>query len=164
MTKATKAIIGHSLKVNFSEREKERFWKKVSIAGPDECWNWNGAISKCKNGSGYGSLCVLGRQVKAHRVSFAINKGAIPAGMFVCHKCDNRRCVNPAHLFLGTQSDNIRDCSAKGRMITKLTKYDVFSIRHSRENGEKLKVIAARFGVSTTTVSAIVRRRKWKCA
>lgn len=88
---------------------KERFTEKTSIAMTG-CWNWTGATD-----GRYGSMAVNGRQTKAHRISWTLTHGDIPDGMFVLHRCDNTLCVNPGHLFIGTQSDNLLDCSRKGR-------------------------------------------------
>lgn len=93
---------------------EERFWAKV--AKSDSCWNWTGSLA----GSGYGYLHI-GDKVErkprtAHRVSWEIHNGPIPEGLWVLHKCDNRKCVNPEHLFIGDRVDNMRDCAAKGRV------------------------------------------------
>jgi hypothetical protein len=87
----------------------ERFWNKVERG--DGCWEWRGAKSRF----GYGRFIVGRNNRLAHRVAWAATRGEIPVGMNVCHRCDNPSCVNPDHLFLGTQRDNVRDMHEKGR-------------------------------------------------
>jgi HNH endonuclease len=91
---------------------ENRFHKYVNFT--DECWEWDGA----KSSNGYGVILFNKKYSPTHRVAWKLYCGSIPKGLFVLHRCDNRACVNPEHLFLGTQKDNIRDGIAKGR-ITK---------------------------------------------
>ena len=91
----------------------ERYWRRVTKSAESDCWGWMGAT----DGRGYGAISGVGNAPKkAHRVSWEIHFGSIPAGMGVLHKCDNPKCSNPAHLFLGTQRDNCRDMASKGRI------------------------------------------------
>ena len=98
---------------------EDRFWEKVNKSADGGCWEWTSSIK----GNGYGafftSLEGEGRKcVGAHRFSYALANGPIPDGLWVLHKCDNRICVNPDHLFLGDCVDNMKDCASKGRVVT----------------------------------------------
>lgn len=93
----------------------ERFWEKVTIAGPDECWPWTASTR-----SGYGVFSINGTRRPAPQVAWELRHGEpFPEAMRACHTCDNPPCCNPAHIWPGTQQDNIRDAVAKGRIDPK---------------------------------------------
>jgi hypothetical protein len=136
----------------------DNFWSRVTKSRG--CWSWRGAKSWGYGRIGFG---------KAHRFSWELHFGPIPKGLFVLHKCDNRQCTNPRHLFLGTQADNLRDMALKGRSASgernaraKLTDRTVKLVRQARAKGETLAAIGSRFGVSATTVLRAVRRECWR--
>ena len=141
-----------------------RFLDKLCF-GMSECWLWRGS----RDGLGYGHFS----EGRAHRVSWLLFKGPIPDGMKVLHKCDVRNCVNPEHVFLGTQADNIQDMLKKGRQRTvpkfgednpmsKLTAAQVREMRNlRRETGMSAKRIAERFGVSTMTAHRAINKTSW---
>jgi len=148
-----------------------RFWEMVDKRGPDECWVWKGM----RNKFGYGRIHAFGRMGLAHRISYILNVGTIEPGNFICHKCDNPPCVNPAHLFQGTAGDNNRDATAKGHNFyqpghvlnvgsrnpkSKLQEADVEFIRL---NFKKFpyKVLAEKFNVSVATICNVVHGRTW---
>ena len=148
----------------------ERFWSKVNRGSADECWNWTASIIR----SGYGMFKFGGRENRlAHRVAYELTYGEIPAGdhfgtTCVCHRCDNRRCCNPSHLWLGTNADNVRDRDAKGRhkplkgsrvKSAKLTEEQVARIRQDRR---PLKEIAAEYGIAYCHLCDIRSRKWWK--
>lgn len=149
---------------------EERFWSRVKKT--DTCWLWTG---RARAGFGYGMLGRGGRQagmVGAHRVSWEIHEGPIPDGMSVLHRCDNPACVNPAHLFLGTQTDNMADAWSKGRRRVppsqgerngraRLTVVDAALIRAAYKRGMTQTALAGRFGVPQTHISRIVRNKAW---
>lgn len=88
----------------------DRFWSFVRKG--DGCWEWQGHI----NAFGYGEIYVNRKHVRAHRLSWEINNGPVPGGLYVCHLCDNPKCVRPDHLFVGTHRDNMQDGKSKGRV------------------------------------------------
>jgi len=126
-----------------------RFWAKVDRKDAVQCWLWTGATVR-----GYGELAVNRRPVYAHRLSWVIAHGTIPDNQSVLHRCDNPPCVNPFHLFLGTQKDNLRDAANKGRLtvprMKKLTLADRLDIFFSSARGVDL---ARAYGVSEMTIT-----------
>ncbi len=136
----------------------------------DGCWVWRGG----GKGNGYGSFVLNGKSTPAHRAAFILFNDASPEGKDVCHRCDNRACVNPDHLFLGTRLENMQDCKRKGRTArgaklgdrrgasgpaAKLSWDDVRKIRASREPSP---VLAARHGVCASNIDRIRRHDTWK--
>jgi hypothetical protein len=95
-----------------SDATRARFSDK-HITAESGCWEWQAGKDK----QGYGRFAIRPRNMAAHRASWLIHKGALPSGLQVLHRCDNPSCVNPEHLFLGTPTDNMRDCAAKGRIV-----------------------------------------------
>jgi len=144
-----------------------KFWERVQKT--DDCWNWTGGTAH-----GYGRLhvkTIKGKKHRhsAHRYSYEIHVGPIPSGMHVLHTCDNPACVNPAHLFIGTQADNDADRDAKGRQAygvrngqSKLTAKMVRELRKLREQGLTYKVLGRRFGISLNQARRVAIGVDWK--
>lgn len=150
----------------------ERFWSKVDrAAGPDGCWLW---VPGASGGRRYGNFYVGQRSLRAHRVAFALEFGGDLDGVVVCHRCDNTLCVNPAHLFAGTQADNVHDMMAKGRSVAvrgeqhgcaRLSASDVDQIRALVDAGHHtITAVSALFGVSRRQVRRIAAGESWKAA
>lgn len=134
----------------------ERFWEKVEKA--EGCWLWTGALGA----NGYGVTFLDGKIKRAHRVSWLMATGTeVPSNLDCCHKCDNRRCVNPDHLFIGTRRDNMRDCVMKGRHPVKLTVENVREIRARSAAGEVARTISASFGIHKNHVYKVVSGKAW---
>lgn len=143
-----------------------RFLSKVSTGDPRECWEWQGIITV----HGYGRMKVRRKMLAAHRIAFEVFHGPIPDGHHVCHRCDNRRCVNPCHLFAGTAKDNVIDAMKKGRHphgVThghaRLRPEEVVAIRRMyAAGGVTMKQLGAKFGVDKNQIIQIVHRRSWR--
>lgn len=147
---------------------RSRFWAKVDVRLPNECWLWIGA----KNTSGYGTFKLRNRQRLAHRVSYWLAHNVEPGAARVCHSCDTPRCVNPAHLWLGTDADNNADKAAKGRAHggkqdgasnprAQLTEADVRSIVELFRTGKGNTPIGRQFNVSHATIGMIRNGKTW---
>jgi hypothetical protein len=151
---------------------RERFWARVWVRGPDDCWIWQG-----RGGGVYGHVAVTrdgrSQSVSVHRLSYEWAHGPIPDGLLVCHTCDTPRCVNPRHLWLGTHAENAADMDAKGRRNhrpmqgeahprARLSQKDIDEIRRRAATGENQGVIARDFGINRSYVSRLHTRRSWR--
>lgn len=132
------------------------------IQTTDGCWEWLGGLSP----TGYGRFTLNGKSIPAHRLSYLYHFGILPSHLRVCHRCDNRKCVNPEHLFLGTDQDNVRDKVLKGRHAhgeshwnSLLTNNDVLYIRANSHLG--ISILTRQFSVSRSTIQDVLQRRTW---
>lgn len=161
--------------------DRERFWSRVK-QGPG-CWEWQAGTY---NTTGYGQFWVRSRRLRAraHRIAYELSTGAHPGEMLVCHTCDNRTCVRPDHLFIGTHADNARDRNAKNRQArgrrngaytqpgsrrrgsrngrAKLTEDQVVRMRGEINGGMSLSEAARRYGVTVQVVWEIHHRKIWR--
>lgn len=155
----------------FCEYTVDRFWSQVDKTFG--CWFWLGT----KFSTGYGMFQPVGRETwPAHRYAYAATFGIPPKGLNVCHRCDNPSCVRPDHLFLGTQSENIKDCFRKGRANNKpptaklgtanpmcrISELDVRAIRWLAEQGTRKKLIAIAYSLNYEHVRDICKLRVWR--
>jgi hypothetical protein len=146
------------------EITKERIESKVHRITESGCWVWMGATQV----RGYGEIITRNRKLLAHRASYEVFVGPIPKGMYVCHACDNVYCVNPNHLFLGTQKQNLQDMKAKGRSTwgernprAKLKMEQVVLIKEMLKNKSPVKEIAEKFNVSEGAIRSIKEGKNW---
>ena len=148
----------------------ERFWSRVDKRGPDDCWPWTGSAPR-----GYGQITddfPSRKAIRAHRLAYKLHYGSFLENQKVLHTCDNPPCVNPAHLFLGTDADNVRDMVKKGRQAkheqnggAKLTEEQVDRIRRDyipRHPVYGQRAQGRRYGVSHAMIGYIVRGENWK--
>ena len=151
----------------------KRFWDKVKKT--KTCWNWTGA----NRGNGYGCMRINKKMISSHRLSWELHFGKIHKNKLVCHTCDNRACVNPKHLFLGSHRDNTRDSMLKGRhklpdgsnrvsgerqWCHKLTWKLVRKIRDDYKNDNSLthRGLAKKYGLAYSAIGSMLRRETWK--
>ncbi|UAJ78343.1 HNH endonuclease [Leifsonia sp. ZF2019] len=153
---------------NAPEPLKDRFWSKVNIGDPDECWEWTAH----RKVTGYGQFTLRkGVFLTASRVSLALSGVVLEPGVVACHKCDNPPCVNPSHLFAGTQRANTFDCVEKGRgnrshgvahRSAKLTPDDVRAIRSEPIGFGTRTLLAQRYGVSLSSIKKVLAYSTWR--
>lgn len=173
-------------------RDVKRFWAKVDLGAPDDCWEWAGWC----NSDGYGAITLAGKNTLAHRHALFLASGDRAVGLEVCHSCDNRPCCNPKHLFKGTRKQNAHDAMRKGRLargdrngmvvhpesVQRGNRHWSRVRPHKTTRGERhgravltekqalaikrssglIRVIAARYGVSKSLVGMIRAGKVWK--
>jgi hypothetical protein len=146
-----------NIKMTYTSEFSDRFWAKVDRKGPDDCWIHQNAPLRDGYSKQFGKL--------AHRLAYELAKGEIPAGLLVRHGCDNPRCVNPRHLSLGTQLDNMRDMHARGRAGSSKRKLKIWNARDIREihdaYGVSCTKIAKIYGLTSGHVRNICRGARW---
>lgn len=162
-TEVTRQIDG--IEITFSPEFQDKFWQKIDRTG--ECWIWKRGRFK----SGYGKVGYGCKQLRSHRIAFALSNGNIPDGLNVLHTCDNPPCCNPAHLWLGTDKDNAADCTAKNRRnplmgsdnpVSKLSESVVLKMRKYHTNDTSYAELGRRFGVSRDAARKAVIGITWK--
>jgi hypothetical protein len=141
---------------------QERFWSKVDqSSGPSACWTWKASATR----RGYGQFPIGRRKYGSHRIAWQLTHGPVPKGLCVCHTYDVRTCVNPAHLWLGTHSENMTDMWQKGRGAINTwigrPKLAIDDVKRIRLDGRSDSRIAADYGIHRVTVGNIKRRETW---
>lgn len=145
---------------------QQRLFERCMPEPNSGCWLWTENVTQ----GGYGYLDFNCRRWRAHRLAYAAFVGPFDESLVVCHRCDTPSCINPDHLWLGTQGDNVRDCARKHRYPVganhpraKLSERDVIAVRRLHALGVMQKRIAQRYGVSESAIGSIIRREVWKC-
>lgn len=167
---SNKGVVRYHVRLSWSEPDcvRKLFHERYDVIQrgfKTPCWIFNVDI----NAKGYGQMTIDNKKIRAHRISWMLHNGSIPKGIFICHQCDNRPCVNPDHLFMGTNNDNMKDAAIKGRFpkrvgeinpSAKLTRDDVLFIR-SNPHGMTGRALAKRFSMSPSAISCIILRKSW---
>lgn len=149
--------------MRFDQLTEHYLKQKSQLDAATGCWNWLGGVQS----NGYGQISIKRQRILAHRASWLVFHGVFDPTLFVCHKCDNPRCINPSHLFLGSNKDNMQDAKRKGRLaiqkdksFTKLPrcrKLGFSAVEFIRDSDAPLKELAERFKVSMATISMVRR-------
>ena len=147
--------------------DTKRFHESYILASESDCWLWEKSLT-----FGYGNATWEGQAIYAHRLSWIIHNGPIPEGMLVCHHCDVKNCVNPEHLFVGTQKDNMQDCAKKGRVkafpsaeehpLTPFKWSDIYEIRKLYRDGMSFNALSKKYRVCRSSITKICRNKSWK--
>jgi len=174
MNRADAAKLARAARLAKLPSIEERFWSKVDIREPDECWPWTAAPRNKRSQRNYGAFWLNGRHHPANKIAWELKNGLMPQGMFACHRCDNPSCCNPSHIFPGTTQENTADKVRKGRQVkgelvhtAKLSKQDVIDIRNMLPPNTRAPrglpgKIAEKYGITKQYVSEIWGRKSWR--
>jgi hypothetical protein len=159
---------------SYEQKFRERFWGRIDVGGPDDCWEWQGH----RKHYGHGETMYRNRRIGAHRMAYILEVGPVDSETFVCHHCDNPPCCNPRHLFAGTAADNYRDMVNKGRRgvlppdanrcrgeehrSARFTEETVRECRELAAQGWSYRALARRYGVTPRAATLVARRETWK--
>lgn len=166
-TGSVSLLIGNESRL--SQGSPDAFWSRVERGGPDDCWPWKEYIGR----AGYGTVKWIGKVSRAHRIAYLLANGPYSDDLFICHRCDNPPCCNPAHLYAGSPADNMRDRGDRtgfsGNATTrgvvhpkaKLNDESVLAIRQRFREGETSTTLGKEYGVHPSTIMQVVRRVTW---